>query len=307
MTKSHQVTTFANFKSFPRTCVKSVMLILKPPSIFSLTIAQNLWNQLNIPISPIVNDHSIVNWLLTLKNLNHAFADPLLSWEIYFPFAIWHIWLNRNNNIFHNSNSPISIPTVIARTLEYAFTGKFLSSTPSDKITIHARWKPPPHGLYKLNFDGFFSAPSLVGGLGGVFRDEYGNWKMGFYQQHQGFNGTSMELLALLRGIELAYHHNLFHWQSKLTLLRYWLKKLQNPPINHNFRDGNKVEHHLANEARTTSTNSNFVMFCSPLTGVISSLAADVAGHISTKKVSLATCINLAKLGNYNILTVSAT
>ncbi|KAL3363251.1 hypothetical protein AABB24_012508 [Solanum stoloniferum] len=207
MTESHQVTTFANFKSFPRTCVKSVMLILKPPSIFSLTIAQNLWNQLNIPISPIVNDHSIVNWLLTLKNLNHAFADPLLSWEIYFPFAIWHIWLNRNNNIFHNSNSPISIPTVIARTLEYAFTGKFLSSTPSDKITIHARWKPPPYGLYKLNFDGSFSAPSLVGGLGGVFRDEYGNWKMGFYQQHQGFNATSMELLALLRGIELAYHH----------------------------------------------------------------------------------------------------
>ncbi|KAH0743171.1 hypothetical protein KY290_031164 [Solanum tuberosum] len=250
MTESHQVTAFANFKSFPRTCVKSVMLILKPPSIFSLTIAQNFWNQLNIPISPVVNDHSIVNWLLTF---------------------------------------PISIPTVIARTLEYAFTGKFLSSTPSDKITIHARWKPPPHGLYKLNFDGSFSAPSLVGGLGGVFRDEYVNWKMGFYQQHQGFNATSMELLALLRGIELAYHHKFVPlaietdstevitlltdysnslYDSLLSSCRYWLKKLQNPPINHNFRDGNKVEHHLANEARTTSTNSNFVMFCSPLTGV---------------------------------------
>ncbi|KAH0650200.1 hypothetical protein KY284_030112 [Solanum tuberosum] len=216
MTKSHQVTTFANFKSFPRTCVKSVMLILKPPSIFSLTIAQNFWNQLNISISPIVNDHSIVNWLLTLKNLNYAFADPLLNWEIYFPFAIWHIWRNR--------------------------------------------------------------------GLGDVFRDEYGNWKMGFYQQHQGFNATSMELLALLTGIELAYHHKFVPLAIETDSTEYWLKKLQNPPINHNFRDGNKVEHHLANEARTTSTNSNFVMFCSPLTGVISSLAADVAGHIITKK-----------------------
>jgi len=79
------------------------------------------------------------------------------------------------------------------------------------------RWKPPPHGHYKLNFDGSFSSPALVGG---VICEEHGNWKMGFHQQHQGFNATSMELLALLRGIELAYHHNLFHWQSKLTLLR---------------------------------------------------------------------------------------
>ncbi|KAH0671302.1 hypothetical protein KY285_023994 [Solanum tuberosum] len=141
---------------------------------------------------------------------------------------------------------------------------------------VHVCWNPPPHGHYKLNIDGSFSSQTLVAGLGGVIRDEYGNWKMGC--------------------------------TNNITIpLRYWLKKLQNPPINHNFREGNKVVQHLANEARTTSTNSNFVIFCTRPTGVTSSLAADVAGHISTKQVSLAACINLAKLGNYNVPTVSAT
>ncbi|KAH0672800.1 hypothetical protein KY290_025033 [Solanum tuberosum] len=264
------------------------------------TCSFNFWNQLSIPTPLTNNIHSNIDWLLDLKNLNHTFVNQSLRREMFFPFAIWHIWLNRNNNIFHNSNRSISIPMVISRTLKYVFTDTSLSSRHSDKIMVYVCWNPPPHGHYKLNIDGSFSSQTLVGGLGGVIRDEYGNWKMGLHQKHHSFNATSMEILALLRGIELAYHHNLIP-------LAIETDSTENPPINHNFREGNKVVHHLANEARTTSTNSNFVIFCTRPTGVTSSLAADVAGHISTKQVSLAACINLAKLGNYNVPTVSAT
>jgi len=60
------------------------------------------------------------------------------------------------------------------------------------------RWKPPPHGHYKLNFDGSFSSPALVGG---VICEEHGNWKMGFHQQHQGFNATQWKYWHCLEAL----------------------------------------------------------------------------------------------------------
>ncbi|KAH0721557.1 hypothetical protein KY284_006587 [Solanum tuberosum] len=123
------------------------------------------------------------------------------------------------------------------------------------------RWKPPPHGHYKLNFDGSFSSPALVGG---VICEEHGNWKMGFHQQHQG------------------------------TDYRIPLSTITSEMV--------KVAHHLDNEARTTSTDNNFVIFSTLPAGVTSSMASDVAGHISIKRVCLcerAKAATLAWIDNF--------
>lgn len=68
---------------------------------------------------------------------------------------------------------------------------------------------PPPFGHFKINVDGSFTSANLAGGLGGVIHDEHDNKKIGYHQQLQSFNATSLELFALLKGIELAYHHQL--------------------------------------------------------------------------------------------------
>ncbi|KAG5616856.1 hypothetical protein H5410_016680 [Solanum commersonii] len=62
---------------------------------------------------------------------------------------------------------------------------------------------------------------------------------------------------------------------SKLSFGDYWPKKLRNPTI----REGNRVTHHLANEARNTNTNDNFVIFPYPHTMLTTTLAIDLAGR----------------------------
>lgn len=50
----------------------------------------------------------------------------------------------------------------------------------SHKSVVNISWHSPPLGFIKLNTDG--SALSNPGqlGVGGVFRDEFGNWMGGF-------------------------------------------------------------------------------------------------------------------------------
>ncbi|KAK4736064.1 hypothetical protein R3W88_010325 [Solanum pinnatisectum] len=174
-------------------------------------------------------------------------SNHLIDWEVLYPFAIWHLWLNRNSNVFNNfSNPTLDLP------------------------------------------NGSFSISTRVRGIGGVTRDNTGTWKVGYNQKLCGMNATSMEILSLLTGMEIAFQHKLF----------------SNPVIQHNFREGNKVAHVLASQARTSNTNESCVVFVTPPTMVTHCLAVDLAGHNTTKQVSLATCINLPKFGNSNIPNV---
>ncbi|KAM3264546.1 hypothetical protein P3L10_001540 [Capsicum annuum] len=56
--------------------------------------------------------------------------------------------------------------------------------------------------------DSATTTPGL-GGLGGVFRDHLGNWKMGFQENTPHTNPIMAELLALRRGLLLAKAHGL--------------------------------------------------------------------------------------------------
>ena len=42
------------------------------------------------------------------------------------------------------------------------------------------RWNPHPMGWFKLNTDGAFKANSRMASVGGIIRDENGNWLAGF-------------------------------------------------------------------------------------------------------------------------------
>lgn len=115
-----------------------------------------------------------------------------------------------------------------------------------------------------------------------------------------GPNATSKEIFVVLKGVEIAFHHDLFPIVIKtfstevITLLmknqdslfnsfisqcRYWLRKLQNSVIQHNFKEGNTVAHVLANQARTNNTNEVCLVFVTSHAMASHCLAEDVMGH----------------------------
>lgn len=74
---------------------------------------QKLWDNLNInrTIKSLASQQN-GNWLTLLKNLKVKLKNEHLNWKQAFPFNLWHIWLNRNHNLFKGTttDSFASIP-----------------------------------------------------------------------------------------------------------------------------------------------------------------------------------------------------
>lgn len=136
-------------------------------------------------------------------------SNHLVRWNILFPFAMWHIWINRNHNVFNKTLKQVSSSKVIARTIELTYATNTLSGGNNSTNIINIKWNPPPRGTFKLNIDVSFNNLHHYGGIGGVIRDERGNWKIGFRHKLVGLNPTHMELLSLTKGVELAYQFRL--------------------------------------------------------------------------------------------------
>ncbi|KAK4731897.1 hypothetical protein R3W88_024885 [Solanum pinnatisectum] len=109
--------------------------------------------------------------------------NPLIQWEIFFPFAIWYIWTNRNHNMFNNSKRPINNYNLERKVLECIFSSNSLSHPSKPCLTVHIKWYPPTEGFLKLNIDGSYNRATNIGGIGGVVRDANGRWVMGFYKK----------------------------------------------------------------------------------------------------------------------------
>lgn len=132
-----------------------------------------------------------------------------------------------------------------------------------------------------------------------------------------------MEIISFLNGAEIALQHTFLPllieidstevinlltrshasmFTSLISNYRYWLRKTQNLVHQHKFREGNKVAHILASQARKSSNNDYFIVFVTPPTMVAHQLAEDLVGHTTTLVIAI--CSNLAKFGNSNIANV---
>ncbi|KAL2898461.1 hypothetical protein RDABS01_040243 [Bienertia sinuspersici] len=69
------------------------------------------------------------------------------------------------------------------------------------------KWRPPQSGFYKLNTDGSWRGIAAAGG-GGVIRSEDGGWAIGFSASFHARTPLAAELLALKKGLQLAWDHN---------------------------------------------------------------------------------------------------
>ncbi|KAL6568748.1 hypothetical protein OROHE_004432 [Orobanche hederae] len=72
-----------------------------------------------------------------------------------------------------------------------------------DQTVVH--WQKPCTGWFKLNSDGSpFADTHQVAG-GGLLRDEYGGWVVGFSTKFLNITINVAELLALREGLKLAW------------------------------------------------------------------------------------------------------
>ncbi|XP_070020199.1 uncharacterized protein LOC142180868 [Nicotiana tabacum] len=173
----------------------------------------------------------------------------------------------------------------------------------------------------KLNIDGAFIGRFKQGGIGGIFRKSIGEWILGFSKKSYGPSPLYMELVALCYGLKLAKDYNLTNLQIEtdstsmpsiietnnyppyntlISTCRYWLKMLGNPSILHNFHEGNKVAHELAQHGVNQTNVYYNQLYPDVLDYLRDVIKADKEGISTTRSntTNVVVLNSLAMLGN---------
>ncbi|XP_019234668.1 PREDICTED: uncharacterized protein LOC109215104 [Nicotiana attenuata] len=203
-----------------------------------------------------------------------------------FPFALWSIWKNRNENNVNNTNLTINTTKVFQQTLKYhLLTSKHTTSNIPIKVKV--KWHPPPRNWYKVNFDGAFKNESLHGGISGIIRNNKGEWMLGYYEKCQIISPIHAELLALRQALQTIIRekftpceletdateviHFLEEDYPTYSNLIYECRCLMGKAMEqgeiimkHNFREGNMVAHKMAKEALKYPSYNITLYFAKP-------------------------------------------
>ncbi|KAH0665687.1 hypothetical protein KY285_026893 [Solanum tuberosum] len=202
---------------------------------------------------------------------------------------------------------------------------KFTTGAPMSghsKHNIEVRWSPPAANVFKLNTDGAFLQGKHAGSIGGALRDSSGNWIIGFSIIFFAYSHVMAELQALHTGLEIALDKHITtlevevdstevielfnyahpNYQSTVESCRSLLRRLGNPVVRHNFRQGNKLADFLAKEGSLLELNNDDHILVAAPAGARPILKADKNGETTTKSISLSTCTKLAMIRNLNII-----
>ncbi|OIT29739.1 hypothetical protein A4A49_59120, partial [Nicotiana attenuata] len=199
---------------------------------------------------------------------------------------------------------------------------KYCTNSPNHvppTTTISIKWLPPTHLSLKLNIDGSFKGKYKKGGIGGIFRNSRGDWILGYLNSAIAYTPAYMELLALKTGLQLALDKTFVNleietdatyvisllnndtcsiYSNLVTECRSLLKKLQNSPIQHNFREGNKVAHFLATQGSKQANSTALYLMEQPPNSLLKVIHEDKIGCTKRRTISTAIVTNLVELGN---------
>jgi ribonuclease HI len=249
-----------------------------------------------------------------------SFHNPILQriWLLLPGFTLWTIWKERNNRIFNSRQSPPvttweRIKKLIRETihsqpwsledmqcnLEEGIilkgwnmqTGIHPQGRPKKrKDNTPMQWAPPPHGTFKLNFDGASRGNPGPAGFGAVLRNHTGEIIF-ITAGSLGENTNNVaELTSLVRGLQSAVLHQfhrliiegdsqviiqliskILHGKPPCRISPSWrlsglledFSDINNPNLtlipSHVLREANKVADHLANEG--IDANTEFIFY----------------------------------------------
>ncbi|CAL1382868.1 unnamed protein product [Linum trigynum] len=138
-----------------------------------------------------------------------------MPWNVFFSIALWCIWRNRNEGVFHGLSKTLSAPTLVQsirikaklwfRAWNSTRLGPGRKKLAPQRTLSQIGWKPPPPGWLKLNVDGASNNPKGIAGEGGLLRDTSSSWVGGFVVSLGTCSAAMSELWALYHGVNLAW------------------------------------------------------------------------------------------------------
>nr|XP_009798446.1 PREDICTED: uncharacterized protein LOC104244671 [Nicotiana sylvestris]XP_016454862.1 PREDICTED: uncharacterized protein LOC107779035 [Nicotiana tabacum] len=200
-------------------------------------------------------------------------------------------------------------------------TGK--ENTRPEKIPINVNWNKPSRGLIKLNIGASFNEDQSLYGFGGVFKDNYGQWIVGFHGNTPGTSALQAKLMALNIGLKTAIRQGFTKLEVEtdstdvITCLdngiillddiinecRLLMGQVKIQGVHHIFREANKPAHMLAKEGLSGNNNMDLnVIYYAPYF-VTNILKSDYEGKTyAVRFFNKDVCSRLAAFGNKNIL-----
>lgn len=159
----------------------------------------------------------IHTWCKTNSQVN--FTSDYLPLNTIFAFTLWSIWLNHNSMIFNNQNIP---PKLLRnKALSHATKFFFLRSIPSSSTPqyffILIIWTPASNPFVTINTDGSLKGNPGQLGASGLAWDSDGNWLWAFSLHLGNTNNTVAELVAIRKGLKLAWNRGYQQHVSKQT------------------------------------------------------------------------------------------
>ena len=157
-----------------------------------------------------------------LANLSLAQSRKSEEWSVIFAVTAWWLWRWRNERCF---NSEPKIPLDQCAFIS-ARVGEIVKAMSSDLMEVvdhkrkrverYVRWPYPREGWVRLNTDGAAKGNPGIAGAGGLIRGHRGELFEMFASNCGVCSCTKAELLAVLRGLAIAWNGG--HRRVQLTV-----------------------------------------------------------------------------------------
>ena len=167
-------------------------------------VAKSFWTEAEIPANdPEFYSSPCNRWLKSNAINSSTIPNKPFTWDTFFLFGIWNLWLQRNRcNFQHSNHKPSLLDDVETLASEFSCLVIPLRSVLETHL-IQVKWKLPSHGWFKLNTDGSaLGCPGLAGG-GGLIRDDHGKWAKGFLRKISKVSSLEAKLWAIRDGLIL--------------------------------------------------------------------------------------------------------
>ena len=134
------------------------------------------------------------------------------NWNTVFAVTTWWLWKWRNKRCFEVPEFCQSQAAAFIKIQATKIIRAFAEPSKQEHLPkrsgygeVLVHWLPPTENWVKLNVDGASRGNPRYAGGGGVFRDYHGKWIGGFSCNLNWCSSMKAELLALLKGLRLAW------------------------------------------------------------------------------------------------------
>ena len=161
-------------------------------------------------VPPCTNQRDMNSSQWIKSNLGGNLEFRNIAWPILFPFLCYEIWKSRNHRVFNPNVPPLVAATVVAQACRNA--RDFVHATSSSRQRKKETRGPSlmdhtPNSWTMLNVDASFHSHLKPSGMGGVFRNNIGEWLLGYTKNTYARDALLAELKGIQAGLSTALDH----------------------------------------------------------------------------------------------------